>query len=66
MSTDIGPPKIYPDFMKIHSKGHGFYHPEKSQDVRPGACGYIDRSGQWQPIVDVTDNTALSKLVSLH
>jgi hypothetical protein len=61
MSTDMGLPETYADLMKIHRKGHGFYHPEYSHDVRPGACGYIDKSGQWQPIVDVTDEAALSK-----
>jgi hypothetical protein len=61
MSTNTGLPEIYTNLMKIHSKGHGFYHPENSQDVRPGACGYIDKSGQWQPIVDVTDKAALSQ-----
>jgi len=40
--------------------GHAFYHPEHSHDVRPGACGYINKNGQWQPIVDITDKAALS------
>jgi hypothetical protein len=61
MSTDLGLSEIYANLMKIHSKGHGFYQPENSHDVRPGACGYVDRSGQWQPIVDVTDKLAISK-----
>lgn len=26
-----------------------------------GACGYIDTSGQWQPIVDITDKDALAQ-----
>lgn len=61
MARDKELPEIYTDAMKIHGKGHGFYEPEDSRDVRPGACGYINTSGQWQPIVAITDKEALSK-----
>ncbi|KAH7418572.1 hypothetical protein BKA64DRAFT_654747 [Cadophora sp. MPI-SDFR-AT-0126] len=60
MSPDVGLPETYADLMSIHRMGHAFYHPEHAHNVRPGTCGYINNSGQWQPIVDLTDEAALA------
>lgn len=44
----------YADSMTYHGYGHGFYEPESTKDVRSGLCGYIDDTGRWQTIIDLT------------
>lgn len=44
----------YARSMACHGYGHGFYEPESADDVRPGYCGYIDESGRWQTILDLS------------
>jgi hypothetical protein len=53
-----GIPQQYNASMKHYKLGYAFYEPESSLDVKPGACGYIDESGSWHRIVDVTNTVA--------
>jgi hypothetical protein len=39
--------------------GYGFYEPESAFEVRPALCDYIDESGRWQSIIDLTDSEGL-------
>lgn len=51
----------YPPSMKNHPYGHAFYEPELASVVRPASCGYLDDSGQWNPIADLNDEDDLKK-----
>lgn len=51
----------YAEQMAHHPFGHALYHPKSVQEIRPGLCGYFDRLGQWQPIVDLTKPDELLK-----
>ncbi|RKK69811.1 hypothetical protein BFJ69_g12388 [Fusarium oxysporum] len=49
----------YADLMASHGHGYGSYETESEHHVKPGVCGYIDDTGLWQHIVDLTDKRAL-------
>jgi hypothetical protein len=51
--------EIYNQSMKDYKYGLGLFQPEPTQKLRPGLCGYIDESGCWQPLLDLTDNQLL-------
>jgi hypothetical protein len=51
----------YAKSMTNHGYGYGFYDPESTKDVQPGLCNYVDDSGQWQTIVDLSNHGLLSK-----
>jgi hypothetical protein len=53
--------KLYAEGMTIHGHGHGFCETEGENILRPGVCGYVDDTGLWQPIVDLTDRKALER-----
>ncbi|RKU40041.1 hypothetical protein DL546_000631 [Coniochaeta pulveracea] len=53
--------KLYAEAMTIHGHGHGFYETDGENILRPGVCGYIDNTGLWQSIVDLTDRKALER-----
>src|SRR5450432_226518 len=52
-------PEIYHASLKHYGYGYGLFQPETTQKLRPGQCGYIDESGRWQPLLDLTDNELL-------
>jgi hypothetical protein len=55
-------PQRYNESMTRYGYGYAFYEPESSLDVKPGACGYIERrSGTWHPMQDLTKPKALKK-----
>jgi hypothetical protein len=35
--------------------GHAFWKKVSATEVRPGACGYFDSSGDWTPIIQVLE-----------
>ena len=41
-----------------HKYGYGFLEPEPFATVYPGACGYVDGFGQWQPFDINLENNA--------
>jgi hypothetical protein len=56
-----GIPQRYSASMEHYKLGYAFYEPESSLAVTPGSCGYIDDSGSWHRIVDITDDIAVQK-----
>jgi hypothetical protein len=54
MTSGISQHEQYAKSMKVHGIGHAFLVPESAEDVKPGACGYIDEIGQWRPTVDLS------------
>jgi len=42
--------RIYATLLKNYSSGHALYYPIPADKVRPGALGYFDASGAWQPL----------------
>ncbi|KAL7958636.1 hypothetical protein V8C34DRAFT_282354 [Trichoderma compactum] len=61
MGGDDGLPQLYNRLMADYRKGYAFYDPESSRDIKPGMCGYIDGTGSWHGIVDVTNSAATDK-----
>lgn len=56
-----GHPQMYAHAMNSkHQYGYGFLEPESFKTVNPGACGYIDGFGQWQPFdINLENNSDL-------
>jgi len=52
-------PEVYHASLRHYGYGYGLFQPELTQKLRPGQCGYIDESGRWQPLLDLTDNQLL-------
>lgn len=52
----------YTKAMTTWGSGHGLFHPPSdiNDQAKPGVCGYIDDSGIWQAIIDLTDESALN------
>lgn len=51
--------EIYAQQMTNHSQGHALYHPLLTSSIKPGACGYFNSLGNWNPIADLSDNKKL-------
>jgi hypothetical protein len=45
--------------MAHHPFGIALYRPLPSDSFKPGACGYFDEFGHWNPICDVEDSISL-------
>lgn len=45
--------KVYARVMSNHPFGIGLYKPLKRTVLYPGACGYFDSFGGWNPIVNL-------------
>lgn len=52
----------YAEIMKNHPFGIALYHPLSRTMFRPGACGYFDSFGSWNPILQLDDPDSLSRL----
>jgi hypothetical protein len=50
---------VYSEQMNNHPEGHALYKPVSATKLRPSICGYFDRNGDWQKVVDLTDRNAL-------
>ena len=53
--------KDYAKCMKNRSEGHALYRNVSAKKLKPGACGYFDRQGDWQEIVQTDDPAALKE-----
>ena len=53
--------RIYAEQMKHHPQGYALYEPFSTTSLKPGACGYFDDYGTWNPIVQLDDNESLIK-----
>ena len=53
--------KVYAKCMKNRSEGLALYRNVSAKKLKPGACGYFDRQGDWQEIVQTSDITALQE-----
>ena len=47
--------KTYAKALQTHGFGHAFYEPPASA-IRVGSAGYLDSSGCWTPMLNVTDS----------
>jgi len=45
----------YAKAMKSLNYGYGLYHPEYSDNIRIGSCGYFDSNGHWKLIRHIPD-----------
>lgn len=52
-------PEVYHNSLKHYKYGYGLFQPESTQKLYPGKCGYVDESGRFQPLVDLTDKELL-------
>lgn len=50
---------VYNKQFKNAHEGHALYRPISSQEIRPGACGFFDSQGDWNPIVQLDDMESL-------
>lgn len=53
--------KAYALSMKNHPYGYAIYKPLPNRLLKPGACGYFDDSGTWNPIANLDDEESLAK-----
>jgi hypothetical protein len=53
--------KLYSEHMKHHSFGYALYHPTFNSELDVGACGFFDKSGNWNRIGNIADAASLSK-----
>ena len=53
--------ELYVNTMKVHPEGYALYLPQPFSILKPGSCGYLDKDRQWNPIVDLTKPSAISK-----
>jgi hypothetical protein len=49
--------KTYAQALKSHGFGCAFYEPPASA-IKVGSAGYLDSSGVWTPMLNVTDSVA--------
>ncbi len=49
----------YSKLMAHHPFGIALYRPLSSDSFKPGACGYFDEFGHWNPICDLEDSISL-------
>lgn len=49
----------YSKLMAHHPFGIALYRPLSSEIFRPGACGYFDDCGDWNPICDLGDSSSM-------
>jgi hypothetical protein len=51
---------LYANQMAPHARfGYALYEPPLSKDLKPGAVGYFDASGSWNPILQLSDGKAV-------
>ena len=51
----------YAEAMFNHPYGYALYELESSKVIKPGACGYFNHEGLWNPVADLTDSTSLAR-----
>jgi hypothetical protein len=49
----------YAQALQLHGFGHAFYEPPASA-IEVGSADYLDSSGVWTPMLNVTDSVATS------
>ncbi|PMD37970.1 hypothetical protein L207DRAFT_462431 [Hyaloscypha variabilis F] len=59
MSTNDRLDVIYAEQMRNNPEGHALYKSVSATKLRPAVCGYFDRNGDWQAVVDLADPNAL-------
>ena len=47
--------KVFAEVLVNRPFGHAVYKHVSAQKMRPGACGYFDRNGDWSTIVHLSD-----------
>jgi hypothetical protein len=51
---------LYANQMTPHARfGYALYEPPLSKDLKPGAVGYFDASGNWNPVLQLSDEKAV-------
>jgi hypothetical protein len=53
--------KIFAESFRTSQKGHAFWPRVLSDELAPGACGYMNNNGDWVTIVHLTDSDAMNK-----
>jgi hypothetical protein len=53
-------PEIYHASLAHYKYGYGLFQPESTEKLLPGMCGYIDESGRWQPLLDLTSKEKIA------
>jgi hypothetical protein len=53
--------KTYAQALKSHGFGYAFYEPPASA-IKVGSAGYLDSSGVWTPMLNVTDFDATKNI----
>ncbi|KAK5678906.1 hypothetical protein LTS10_008561 [Elasticomyces elasticus] len=46
---------VYADQLRNHPEGHAVYFRVSGSQMKPGACGYFNQSGQWRTIVETAE-----------
>jgi hypothetical protein len=53
--------KIFTESFRNSQKGHAVWPRVLSDDLAPGACGYMNHDGDWVTIIQLTDSDAINK-----
>lgn len=53
--------RLYAEQMKHHPQGYALYEPISTALLKPGACGYFDNFGSWNPIAQLDDSESLEQ-----
>lgn len=47
--------KVYAESFRYSQEGHPIWPKTLSDEIKPGACGYINGDGDWVTILQLTD-----------
>ena len=53
--------QMYGDQMRDHPYGYALYNPTSSAVLKPGAVGYFDDLGYWNPLANLADASSLTE-----
>jgi hypothetical protein len=56
----------YADQMRAHPYGTALYNPQPQKTFHPGMVGYFDKTGNWNPIIDLSQPDPTSSMPTLQ
>jgi hypothetical protein len=51
--------QIYSEQLDSHPEGHALYKKLSTLEIKPGSCGFFDHDGDWNPILQLSDENEL-------
>ena len=54
--------KVYAQSFRFSQEGHAVWPKALNDDLKPGACGYVNGYGNWVTIIQLTDAAKIQEL----